>query len=513
MNLVGFGLTLHDSSVAAYKDGKFLYRKAERQFNQKHAYAGMDWALSVLKEWDIQKYELAESTWLPGKNPQKIKDGNKLDHHYSHLLSSSKKQEANLVLDSFALGPADNSMSRRLVLPSEFLSKIPPSLRYWRPYTGMIKIGNRQVDRKTDLGVPTILSACIGSDEFKHYTHKFENFIEISNFHTFTKNLFKNGQHPLFNRLSDFIDFPGKIMSLQSYGKPKLDLLDKWSQLGEGKNIKVQQELLSSNPIDHNLIATAHKFCEIITLEQAEQLPGVFSYSGGVAQNVVINRAMLDAGMQPQIDPWAYDGGCSIGALNFLLDKHNIERYADWVQDDEAPEDEPDVWTTIEVAQLIADNKVVGWYQGNGEVGPRALGNRSILFNPANKNAKEKVNKIKQREWWRPFGASVTEEEASQFFDIPKSRHMLFNSKVLYSGIPGVTHVDGTCRHQTVPSSDNPFYYLLEYVKLETGLPMVLNTSLNARGKPICSTIKQALDIFKTTEMDAICIGNKVYKK
>ena len=183
------------------------------------------------------------------------------------------------------------------------------------------------------------------------------------------------------------------------------------------------------------------------------------------------------------------------------------------MQDDEAPEDEPDIWTTIEVAKLIADNKVVGWYQGHGEVGPRALGNRSILFNAANKDAKERVNKIKQREWWRPFGASVTEEEASQFFDIPKSRHMLFNSKVLYSGIPGVTHVDGTCRHQTVPSSDNPFYYLLEYVKLETDLPIVLNTSLNSRGKPICATIEQALDIFKTTEMDAICIGNKVYKK
>ena len=73
MNLVGFGLTAHDSSIAAYKNGKFLYRKAERQFNQKHAYAGMDWALSVLKEWDIQEYESAESTWLSGKNPQKIK--------------------------------------------------------------------------------------------------------------------------------------------------------------------------------------------------------------------------------------------------------------------------------------------------------------------------------------------------------------------------------------------------------------------------------------------------------
>ena len=87
---------------------------------------------------------------------------------------------------------------------------------------------------------------------------------------------------------------------------------------------------------------------------------GPFSYSGGVAQNVVINRAMLDVGMEPHIDPWAYDGGCSIGALNFLLDKHNIERYADWVQDDEAPVDEPDVWTTIKGNLLQTTKLLVG---------------------------------------------------------------------------------------------------------------------------------------------------------
>ena len=493
MNLVGFGLTAHDSSIAAYKNGKFLYRKAERQFNQKHAYAGMDWALSVLKEWDIQEYESAESTWLSGKNPQKIKDGNKLDHHYSHLLSSSKIMQSHLVLDSFSMGPANNIFSSS-------------------PYTGMTKVGNRQVDRIIEFApVPSVLSACIVSDEFNHYTHKFED-LEGQKFFDFVQELFREGKHDKFDKLSQLIDFPGKIMSLQSYGKPIQELLTIWLNYGQGRNMQVREDIKLSK-LDHNIIATAHKFCEQITLDKAHNVPGPFSYSGGVAQNVVINRAMLDVGMEPHIDPWAYDGGCSIGALNFLLDKHNIERYADWVQDDEAPVDEPDVWTTIKVAQLIADNKVVGWYQGHGEVGPRALGNRSILYNPADKNAKDKVNKIKQREWWRPFGASVTEEEASQFFDIPKSRHMLFNSKVLYSGIPGVTHVDGTCRHQTVPSSDNPFYFLLEYVKLETGLPMVLNTSLNARGKPICATIEQALDIFKTTEMDAICIGNEVYTK
>ena len=492
MNLVGFGLTAHDSSIAAYKNGKFLYRKAERQFNQKHAYAGMDWALSVLKEWDIQEYESAESTWLLGKNPQKIKDGNKLDHHYSHLLSCSVYRDSHLVLDSLSTGPADNIFNSS-------------------PYTGMIKVGNRHVDRLLEYApVPAILNTCVHSTEFKHYEHKLG--FSQEDFLNFLRDLINNGEHPDFDQLVKVVDFPGKVMSLQSYGKPNYSKIEEWLSIGYGRN-KIVQDELNFSEFDHDLIATAHKFCEQITLDKAGSVPGPFSYSGGVAQNVVINRAMLDAGMEPHIDPWAYDGGCSIGALNFLLDKHNIERYADWVQDDEAPVDEPDVWTTIKVAQLIADNKVVGWYQGNGEVGPRALGNRSILYNPADKNAKDKVNKIKQREWWRPFGASVTEEEASQFFDIPKSRHMLFNSKVLYSGIPGVTHVDGTCRHQTVPSSDNPFYFLLEYIKLETGLPMVLNTSLNARGKPICATIEQALDIFKTTEMDAICIGNEVYTK
>jgi carbamoyltransferase len=215
----------------------------------------------------------------------------------------------------------------------------------------------------------------------------------------------------------------------------------------------------------------------------------------------------------PHIDPWAYDVGCSIGALNYLLDKHNIKRYADWKQDDENPQDEPSLYTILEVVQLLAEGKVVGWYQGNGEVGPRALGNRSILYDPSREDAKEKVNKIKQREWWRPFGASVLENKASQFFDLPESRYMLFNSNVLYSGIPGVTHVDGTCRHQTVPDNDTPFQWLLTYFELETGLPVLLNTSLNVKGKPLCSTIEQAVQLFKNTELDALCVGDTLYKK
>lgn len=90
---------------------------------------------------------------------------------------------------------------------------------------------------------------------------------------------------------------------------------------------------------------------------------------------------------------------------------------------------------------------------------------------------------------------------------------MLFNSNVLYSGIPGVTHVDGTCRHQTVPNNDTPFQWLLTYFELETGLPVLLNTSLNVKGKPLCSTIEQAIQLFKNTELDALCVGDTLYKK
>ena len=84
---------------------------------------------------------------------------------------------------------------------------------------------------------------------------------------------------------------------------------------------------------------------------------------------------------------------------------------------------------------------------------------------------------------------------------------------VLYSGIPGVTHVDGTCRHQTVPDNDTPFQWLLTYYELETGIPVLLNTSLNQKGKPLCSTIQQALDLFRSTDMDALCVGDTLYKK
>jgi carbamoyltransferase len=490
MNLVGFGLTAHDSSVAAYKNGKFLYRKAERQFKSKHAYADKAWAETVLKEWGIEKYESMESTFLTGGNPHKTKEDNRLDHHYTHLLSSSVYRDTHLVLDSLATGPSANG-------------------RNMSPYTGMIKVGNRQTQRLLETSVPELLNTCVYSTDLKENPDNF-GFKENEIF-SFVEELMKKGKHPEFHRLVETIDLPGKVMGLQSYGKINHSKLKEWLSINQYRNNIARKDMINS-VFNHNHIATIHKFCEEITLEKAKLIPNCFTYSGGVAQNVVINRAMLDAGLDVHIDPWAYDGGCSIGALHYLLDKHDIERPFNWEQDDEAPSGEPDGPLYKQVAELLAQNKVVGWYQGKGEVGPRALGNRSILFNPTHKDNKDRINKIKNREWWRPFGASVKEDQADRFFDLPVSRHMLFNSNVKYSGIPAVTHVDGTCRHQTVPETNHQYYWMLEAFEQETGLPVLGNTSLNKQGKPICSTVEEALDIFKTSELDAICIGDTLYE-
>ena len=489
MKLVGLGLTMHDSSIAAYNKGKFLYRKAERQFNSKHAFGGIKWAQSVIKEWDMQDAVFAQAGWLKGRNVnQVVNDQNILDHHYAHAMSCTHKHEKHYVADALSLGPADNSQEQEA-------------------YSGMII--DDKITRVEKYAIPSVLRPAVWSEFFEHE-------IELRNFYKKIQsqdiNLVEWAKQMYATEMTDehwvnfvkTIDLPGKIMGLQAYGNPNPLQIELWFN-NQYPRVTAFHSTNSETPTI-NTISTLHKFCEQSIINDAPQ--GSFGYSGGVAQNVVINRALIDAGYKPDVYPWAYDGGCSIGALNYLLDQHDIPRYNDWVQDDIAPETTPILSTIKRVAELIAQNKVVGWYQGHGEVGPRALGNRSILFNPTHKDGKATINKVKQREWWRPFGASVKEDQTDKFFDIPVSRHMLINSNVKYSGIPAVTHVDGTCRHQTVPQENEVYYGLLDEVEKLIDVPIVGNTSLNIKGKPIVATIEDA----KKIKLDAICIGNELYE-
>ena len=166
--------------------------------------------------------------------------------------------------------------------------------------------------------------------------------------------------------------------------------------------------------------------------------------------------------------------------------------------------------TTKDVARLISNGKSVAVYNGLAEAGPRALGNRSILFDPRDKDAKEKVNKIKKREWYRPFAAMVLENDAPIYFNlgkIKKSEFMTISFPVTNKGIeevPGVIHVDNTSRIQTVDSSNPIMYDLLNEFKEITNTGVLLNTSFNLAGKPLVETPEDALKTLRDSCLDYV---------
>ena len=172
-----------------------------------------------------------------------------------------------------------------------------------------------------------------------------------------------------------------------------------------------------------------------------------------------------------------------------------------------------------EIARLISERRVVGVFWGRSEFGPRALGNRSILADPRWEGMKDFINeRIKHRQWFRPYAPIVLEEKAADWFEMDApSPHMLIVAKVLESKreiIPAVTHVDGTARVQTVaPDDDSPVRRVIEAFDRLTGVPVVINTSFNDHGEPIVETPLDAFQCFAQTQLDILVLGRRILFK
>ena len=239
--------------------------------------------------------------------------------------------------------------------------------------------------------------------------------------------------------------------------------------------------------------------------------------AGGVAYNGYINEMLYENWSSVYVPPAAGDEGQSIGTYmhaNYVLNKeiHKPSVYAGKEYNYEGGKKV----NLKEVAQAIADGKIIGWFQGKSESGHRALGNRSILADPRNPNIKDIINKeIKIREDFRPFAPSVLEEHYDKWFDTPEpSPYMSRIVKVKKpKDVPGITHVDGTARIQTVNKEQNQKYYDLinEFYKI-TGVPMLLNTSFNCR-EPIVETPREAINTFNNTELDMVVINGRYLSK
>jgi len=168
------------------------------------------------------------------------------------------------------------------------------------------------------------------------------------------------------------------------------------------------------------------------------------------------------------------------------------------------------------VAQRLIDQRVIGWFQGRMEWGPRALGNRSILADARNPENQDRVNmKIKFREDFRPFAPVVMEEHNQKVFDIDRpTPYMLLVAQVKKKNLPAITHVDNSARIQSISKSQNPLYWgvINEFYK-KTGSPVLINTSFNVRGEPIVCTPEEAYNCFMGTNMDDCVLGNYLISK
>ena len=268
--------------------------------------------------------------------------------------------------------------------------------------------------------------------------------------------------------------------------------------------------------------------------------------AGGVALNSVANGRILRETPFEElfIQPAAGDGGGALGAAlygyHMILGKPRsfVMRHAYWGQEFSAGDVDTFLRTNnvahtqygdddklmARVVDHLQAGKVVGWYQGRFELGPRALGNRSIIADPGNPAMKDIVNtKIKFREPFRPFAPSVLVERVGEFFDLPEAqrhypaRYMLYVVDVKErqrDRIPAITHIDGTARLQTVDRDVAPRYHrLIETFGDATGVPLLLNTSFNLKGEPIVNTPAEALSTFNRSGMDVLVLGQHVIEK
>jgi len=249
--------------------------------------------------------------------------------------------------------------------------------------------------------------------------------------------------------------------------------------------------------------------------------------AGGVAYNGYMNEEFTKHYTNVYIPPAVGDEGQAIGVYqhaNYNLNSkiHKSETFAGKEYKINhafldnlgfVKKDMQDI--NIEVANAIADGKIVGWFQGKSESGNRALGNRSILADPRNPNIKDIINStIKMREDFRPFAPAVLEEHYKEYFDtrLP-SPYMSRICKVKSDKVPGITHIDNTARIQTVNKEFNEKFYnvINEFYKL-TGVPMLLNTSFNCQ-EPIVEYYVEAVRTFKRTYLDILVIENYILRK
>lgn len=362
----------------------------------------------------------------------------------------------------------------------------------------------------------------------------------------------------LYESLTDYLGFlrssdEFKVMALASYGEPRFlpELREIVRATGDGGFRAQAPDWSRFAPRriddgtwggDHaDLAASVQAVVEEVLVELATWLHGqtgdrVLTMAGGTALNCVANsRIWRETPFEEVwVQPASGDSGTALGAALHLAQEAgdlgapqptaalgrswSAEELAQWLRTAKVPFTTPDDLAG-EVADILADNGVIAWFDGRSEFGPRALGRRSLLANPMHPDNLERLNDVKGREQFRPVAPMVLEERAAEIFaggPMP-SPFMLFVHDVApewRERIPTVTHVDGTARIQTVTDEDNAgIAALLRAFDERTGVPVVVNTSLNTAGRPMVDDPRDALELFGSAPVAALVLGPHLVRR
>ena len=516
MKVLGLNLS-HHASAAIIKDGEVSFALENDRLSKKKHDSSIEDLLSFLSNKHFKyvgytSYNISESKKLFYKN---LVQGNlkKNNIGYEELIEFPHHHVTH-AFSSFYNSGFDEAIC--LIIDNGGLSFKGGEVELGQEVLSIIKINHD--------GYEDVFKICSNQQNFIFKKNNIQSYPAISPASLFeiAQNIFKYKE-------------PGAVMGKSSYGKKDMTIpnIFKFKENGFYINLKFLYDLIIRNKQnENNFCFKIQKESTDLVLKYLELIKKTFPkhkicLSGGFFQNCMTNYEIIKNKYDVFVDPISHDGGTSIGLAQHIYKiktNEKSKKYDSLYLGPRYPKLSKLFFEEIiapnkklifkkvskkDVAKLLVENKSIGLFQGKSEFGPRALGNRSILLNPMNPFAKDKINLIKKREWFRPYAGTVLHEDKDDWFYFYNKEETKFMSyavkikKEKVNMIPGICHIDETCRVQTLKKKENiHFYELIEEFKNITNVPLLLNTSLNQAGMPLVESPADLADFVLNTDID-----------
>jgi len=559
MNILGVSCFYHDSAACLLKDGKIIAAAQEERFNRKK---------------NSPVFPINAVNFCLQAGDLTIYDIDYIGFYEKPFLKFSRVIISHLRAYPFSLSSFLSNMpvwlQDRLIMPLIFQRELS-----FQGKTLFIK-HHLSHAASSFLVSPFEEAAILTADGIGEWATTSYGIGRGNNIKILKEICFPDSLGLLYTGITTYLGFKanqeeGTVMGLASYGKPSyLDKIKEIIKVRPDGSFHMDQSFFGFNrtsrmynhkfiktfgeprkPEDkiadrhRDIAASLQKFTEEAVVKMARHVCAEtkldkLCLAGGLFLNCIANNRILEDTPVKEIfiQPAAGDSGGALGVATYIYNsmlgnKRNyvmtdaylgpefssIQIKRDLLKENLDFQELDDSILFKYIADKIHNNKIIGWFQGKAELGPRALGNRSIIANPCNPQMKDILNsRVKKREFFRPYAPVVLEERSSEFFELKNlSPFMLLAPRVREEKkalIPAVTHVDGTARVQTVNKNANPrLWNLVKEFENITGIPVLINTSFNLKGEPIICSPGDAISSFKKSQMDFLVLGNYVVER